>query len=64
MLFLVVLELAHKFYTCVDAIRLELEKVQPSARRIIAWFARKVYEFGKGASNLPGRISMLLLTLL
>lgn len=63
-LFLVVLELAHKFYTCVDAIRLELEKVQPPARRIVARFARKVYEFCKGASNLPGRISMLLLTLL
>jgi hypothetical protein len=49
---LVRLQLAHKLYTCVYAIRLELEKVQTSTCCIVTWFAREVDEFGEGASNL------------
>jgi hypothetical protein len=54
-LLLVGLQLAHKLYTRIYPISLKLEEVQTSASRVVTEFAREVYKFGQGASNLRGR---------
>jgi hypothetical protein len=43
-LLVVSLQLAHKLDACVDILRLELEKVQSAADRVISRFTREVYK--------------------
>jgi hypothetical protein len=43
---LVGLELAHEFYTRIYPVGFKLEKVETSASRVVAGFAREVYKFG------------------
>jgi hypothetical protein len=50
--FLVDLEFAHELYACVYPVRLEFEEVQSTTNRVVAGFAREVYEFCEGAPYL------------
>jgi hypothetical protein len=43
--FVVCLQLSHELNACVYPVRLEFEEVQPATDRIVARFAREVYEF-------------------